>query len=81
MKRMSIKDVRRRRSPLGDDPKAREIVEGMSHLQEDIILNKDRASIFIGTNCDYIVRHRGIETLIFRGICTEWGVNPLPGRH
>ncbi len=74
MKRMGIKDVRQLRSPLGDDPKPREIAEVIAPLPEDIVLNKNTASLFIGTNCDYIARYGGVETLIFTGISTEWGI-------
>jgi len=41
---------------------------------EDIILNKNTASIFVGTNFDYMARYGGIETLIFTGISTEFGI-------
>jgi nicotinamidase-related amidase len=74
MKRTGIKDVRQLRSSLGDDPKALEIAEAIAPLPEDIVLNKNTASIFLGTNFDYIARYGGVETLIFTGISTEWGV-------
>lgn len=74
MKRMGIKDVRQLRSPFGDDPKVMEIAEAIAPSPEDIVLNKNTASMFIGTNCDYIARYGGIETLIFTGISTEYGV-------
>ncbi len=74
MKRIGIKDVKQLRSSFGDDPKALEIAEVIAPLREDIVLNKNTASIFIGTNFDYIARYGGIETLVFTGISTEWGV-------
>jgi nicotinamidase-related amidase len=74
MKRTGIKDVRQLRSPLGDDPKALEIAEMIAPLQQDVVLSKNTASIFVGTNFDYIARYGGIETLVFTGISTEWGV-------
>ncbi len=75
MKRMGVKDVRQLRSPFGDDPKALEIAEAVAPLEGDIVLNKNTASIFIGTNFDYMARHGGIETLIFTGISTELGID------
>ncbi len=41
---------------------------------DDIVLNKNTASIFIGTNFELMMRNAGIETLIFTGIATEIGV-------
>ena len=38
------------------------------------ILEKSTASIFIGTNFEYMMRNRNITTLIFTGIATEMGI-------
>lgn len=46
----------------------------MSPEKDDIILNKNTASIFIGTNFEMMMGNAGIETLIFAGIATEIGV-------
>jgi len=40
----------------------------------DIILNKNTASIFVGTNFELMMRNAGISTLVFTGIATEMGV-------
>lgn len=40
----------------------------------DTVLNKNTASIFIGTNFELMARNAGIKTLIFTGISTEIGV-------
>lgn len=40
----------------------------------EIVINKNTASIFIGTNFELICRNAGIETLIIAGIATEIGV-------
>ncbi len=74
MKQMGIKDVRQLRPATGGDPGAMEITEVLTPSPEDIVLNKNTASIFLGTNFDYMARHGGIETLIFTGISTERGV-------
>jgi len=42
--------------------------------QDDIVVSKNTASIFIGTNFELMVRNAGIATLIFTGISTEFGV-------
>ncbi len=40
----------------------------------DIVIPKNTASIFIGTNFELMVRNAGLTTLIFTGIATEMGV-------
>ncbi|MGC8533732.1 MAG: isochorismatase family cysteine hydrolase [Candidatus Parvarchaeum sp.] len=40
----------------------------------EIIINKNTASIFIGTNFELMCRNAGIETLVIAGIATEIGV-------
>ena len=42
--------------------------------KNDGVLNKNTASIFIGTNFEMMVRNAGIESLVFTGIATEIGV-------
>jgi nicotinamidase-related amidase len=46
----------------------------VSPVQNDIVIPKNTASIFIGTNFELMVRNAGINTLIFTGIATEIGV-------
>ncbi|MGC8495903.1 MAG: isochorismatase family cysteine hydrolase [Candidatus Micrarchaeia archaeon] len=41
---------------------------------EDIVINKNTASIFVGTNFELMARNAGIETLVLTGIATEIGV-------
>lgn len=52
-----------------------EIHADVGPMQNDIVLNKHTASIFIGTQFEYIMRNRGIETLLFTGISTEIGID------
>ncbi len=40
----------------------------------ETIINKNTASIFIGTNFELVMRNAGLSTIIFSGIATEWGV-------
>ena len=41
---------------------------------QDIVINKNTASMFIGTNFEMMLRNAGIITVIFTGIATEMGV-------
>lgn len=41
---------------------------------EDVVIAKNTASIFVGTNFENMIRNAGITTLIFTGIATEYGV-------
>ena len=41
---------------------------------DDIVVPKNTASIFIGTNFEMMIRNAGITTLIFTGIATEFGI-------
>ena len=41
---------------------------------EDIVIPKNTASMFIGTNFEMMIRNTGINTLIFAGIATEMGI-------
>ena len=42
--------------------------------QNDIVVPKNTASIFIGTNFELMIRNAGITTVIFTGIATEFGI-------
>lgn len=42
--------------------------------EQDIVLNKNTANIFLGTNFEMMIRNAGIETIIFTGISTEVGI-------
>lgn len=43
-------------------------------LPNDIVVPKNTADIFIGTNFELMVRNAGLTTLIFAGIATEMGI-------
>jgi nicotinamidase-related amidase len=40
----------------------------------EIILNKHSADIFFGTNFEQLMRFRAVQTILFTGIATEFGV-------
>lgn len=42
---------------------------------KDMIINKHTASIFIGTHFEYMLRNKGIDTIVFTGISTELGID------
>ncbi len=42
--------------------------------ENDIVINKNTASLFIGTNFEMMARNAGIETIVMGGISTEIGV-------
>lgn len=57
---------------LGNDPKMFELA--VEPAQNEIVLHKNTASIFVGTNFELMARNAGIETLVFTGIATEIGI-------
>jgi nicotinamidase-related amidase len=42
--------------------------------ENEVVINKNTASIFVGTNFELMARNAGIEALIFTGIATEIGI-------
>lgn len=42
--------------------------------EKDIVINKNTADIFIGTNFELMLRNAGISTIVFTGISTEIGI-------
>jgi nicotinamidase-related amidase len=74
MRRFNVKEVDKLPNFMSPGSKEREIPEAVQPEDGDIILDKPTASIFIGTNFEYLMRNRGITTLIFTGIATEFGI-------
>jgi nicotinamidase-related amidase len=56
----------------GTSPNALELT--ISPAENDIVIPKNTASIFIGTNFELMMRNAGVDTLIFAGISTEMGI-------
>jgi nicotinamidase-related amidase len=52
----------------------REIPDAVRPGKDDVLLEKATASIFVGTNFENMMRSRGVTTLIFTGIATEFGI-------
>ena len=71
MRRFNVKEIDKLPSFMAQGSKKREIPEVVKPAESDILLEKPTASIFIGTNFEYLMRNRGITTLILTGIATE----------
>ena len=74
MKRFRIKDPEKLPRFLVPGTPEAEIPSEISPLGTDIVIEKNTASIFIGTNFEYLMRNKGIDTILFTGIATEFGV-------
>jgi nicotinamidase-related amidase len=74
MKRFNVKEVSKPPNFMAPGSKEREIPEVVKPKEGDLVLEKPTASIFIGTNFEYMMRNRGITTLILTGIATEIGI-------
>lgn len=74
MKRFNVDDINKLPPFMAIGSKEREIPEIVKPQPTDIVLEKSTASIFIGTNFEHMMRNRGVTTLIFTGIATEFGV-------
>ena len=74
MRRFNVTDINKLPSFMSIGSKEREIPEVIKPVDSDIVLEKSTASIFIGTNFEHLMRNRGITTLIFTGIATEFGI-------
>jgi nicotinamidase-related amidase len=75
MKRFNVTDVSKIPPFMAIGSKEREIPEEVLPQGSDIVIDKPAASIFIGTNFEFMMRNRGITTLIFTGIATEIGID------
>jgi nicotinamidase-related amidase len=74
MRRFGVDDINKLPSFMAVGSKEREIPEMVQPDHTDIILEKSTASIFVGTNFEYMMRNRNITTIIFTGIATEMGI-------
>jgi nicotinamidase-related amidase len=74
MRRYNVKEIDKLPNFMARGSREREIPEVVKPAESDIITEKATASIFIGTNFEYLMRNRGITTLLFTGIATELGI-------
>jgi nicotinamidase-related amidase len=75
MQRMHVDDPKKLPRFMAPGSPEAEIYADVAPSNEDVVLAKHAASIFIGTNFEYLMRNRHIETLVFTGISTEIGVD------
>ncbi len=64
--------MRNRPKGYNPGPGAFDLVISPEH--DDIVIDKNTASIFVGTNFELLTRNAGISTIVFTGIATEIGV-------
>ncbi len=74
MRRYNVKEIEKLPVFMAPGSKEREVPDIVKPAASDIVLEKPAASIFIGTNFEYLMRSRGITTLLFTGIATELGI-------
>lgn len=74
MKRFGVSDPSKLPVFMAPGSSDAEIYPDIAPAKDDYILNKNTASLFIGTNIDNMFKAAGIKTVIFTGIATEIGV-------
>ena len=75
MKRFGVDDPEKLPAFMRPGTPESEINEQVGPLENDLVLNKHTASIFIGTHFENMLRNRGINTILFTGISTEMGID------
>ena len=73
MKRMGVSDARKASFMAPGSPES-EIYKDIAPAEGDVVINKNTADIFVGTNFEMMARNAGIETIVFAGISTEVGI-------
>ncbi len=51
-----------------------EIAASLAPAEGEVVLNKHSPNIFFGTNFEQLMRFHGVQTILFTGIATEYGV-------
>ena len=74
MRRFNVDDVNKLPSFMAPGSQERMIPAAIEPKSGDVVLEKSFASIFLGTNFEFMLRNRGITTIIFAGIATEIGI-------
>jgi nicotinamidase-related amidase len=74
MKRFGVDDPKNLPRFMAPGSPEAEIYPDIAPASGDIVLAKNSASIFAGTNFEYLMRNRQNETLLFTGISTEIGI-------
>jgi nicotinamidase-related amidase len=74
MKRRNIDDPAKLPAFMKPGSPEAEISDELAPDGADMVLNKYSASIFFGTSFDQLMRSRSVQTILFTGISTEFGV-------
>ena len=74
MKRFNVDEVNKLPTFMAPGSQESMIPEAIEPKKGDVILEKSFASIFLGTNFEFMLRNRAITTIIFTGIATEAGI-------
>jgi nicotinamidase-related amidase len=74
MRRFKIDDPARLPEFMAPGSKERLIPDRVKPEPGDVVLEKSTASIFLGTNFEFMLRNRNISTILFTGLTTEIGV-------
>src|SRR5512136_278042 len=74
MRRFNVDDVNKLPSFMASGSQERMIPAAVEPKSGDVVLEKSFASIFLGTNFEFMLRNRSITTIIFTGIATEMGI-------
>lgn len=74
MKRFNVDDPSKIPVPMKPGSPEAEISATLGPLDGEVVINKHTASIFFGTNFEQLMRFRGIQSILFTGIATEYGI-------
>jgi nicotinamidase-related amidase len=74
MRRFNVNEPDKLPDFMAPGSREREIPEAVEPAKSDILLDKSTASVFVGTDFEHMMRNKGINTLIFTGIATEFGI-------
>ena len=74
MKRFKVDDFSKMPSFMTPGSRESMVPDAIKPEDDDIVFEKPFASIFLGTNFEFMLRNRAISTIIFTGIATESGI-------
>ncbi len=74
MRRFGVTRAEDLRPMLARGSAAAEIPEALAPREDELVLGKHTTSMFIGTHFEFLLRNRGIRTLLIAGISTENGI-------
>jgi nicotinamidase-related amidase len=74
MRRFHVDDPSKLGKFLAKGTPESEVPRELAPHENDIILEKTSANIFVGTPFETMMRNRGIQSIIFTGIATDMGV-------